>query len=77
MRILLADDDAARAGALTKILSADPSLTILRPRPGELLADAVAALAPGPRPLHWAGCERQCGAPAGAVVRTATAEGYR
>ena len=46
MRILLADDDAARAGALTKVLSADPSLTILRPRPGELLADAVAALAP-------------------------------
>ena len=46
MRILLADDDTARAGALTKVLSADASLTILRPRPGELLADAVAALAP-------------------------------
>jgi response regulator NasT len=46
VRILLADDDAARAGALTKVLSADPSLTILRPRPGELLADAVVALAP-------------------------------
>jgi two-component system, response regulator / RNA-binding antiterminator len=46
VRILLADDDAARAGALTKVLSADPSLTILRPRSGELLADAVAALAP-------------------------------
>lgn len=46
VRILLADDDTARAGALTKVLSADPSLTILRPRPGELLADAVAALAP-------------------------------
>lgn len=46
MRILLADDDAARAGALTKVLSADPGLTILRPRQGELLADAVAALAP-------------------------------
>jgi two-component system, response regulator / RNA-binding antiterminator len=46
VRILLADDDAARAGALTKVLSADPSLTILRPGPGELLADAVAALAP-------------------------------
>jgi response regulator NasT len=46
VRILLADDDAARAGALTKVLSADPSLTILRPKPGELLADAVAALAP-------------------------------
>jgi response regulator NasT len=46
VRILLADDDAARAGALTKVLSADASLTILRPRPGELLADAVVALAP-------------------------------
>jgi response regulator NasT len=46
VRILLADDDAARAGALTAVLSADPTLTILRPRPGELLADAVAALAP-------------------------------
>jgi response regulator NasT len=46
VRILLADDDAARAGALIKVLSADPSLTILRPRPGELLADAVAAQSP-------------------------------
>ena len=42
----------------------------------DVRADAVAGLAPGPRPLHWAGCARQCGAPAGAVVRTATAEGY-
>jgi response regulator NasT len=46
VRILLADDDAARAGALIKVLSADPSLTILRLAPGELLADAVATLAP-------------------------------
>ncbi len=46
MRILLADDDSARAGALTKVLSADPSLTILRPAPGELLADAVVNLTP-------------------------------
>jgi response regulator NasT len=46
VRILLADDDTARAGALTSVLSADASLTILRPKPGELLADAVAALAP-------------------------------
>jgi precorrin-3B synthase len=42
----------------------------------DVRADAVAGLEPGPRPLHWAGCERHCGAPAGAVVRTATAEGY-
>jgi len=46
VRILLADDNAARAGALTKVLAADPSLTVLRPRPGELLSDAVTALAP-------------------------------
>jgi response regulator NasT len=31
---------------LTTVLSADPSLTILRPRPGELLADAVEAQTP-------------------------------
>jgi two-component system, response regulator / RNA-binding antiterminator len=46
VRILLADDDAQRAEALTKVLSADPGLTILRPVPGVLLADAVAAQAP-------------------------------
>src|SRR6202042_1260375 len=46
VRILLADDDAARAGALIKVLSADLSLTILRPEPGELLAAAVATLVP-------------------------------
>ena len=46
MRILLADDDAARARALTKVLAADPGLTVLRAKPGEFLADAVAALAP-------------------------------
>jgi response regulator NasT len=46
VRILLADDDAVRAGALTATLSADSSLTILRPQPGELLADAVATLTP-------------------------------
>jgi len=46
VRILLADDNAARAGALTTLLAADPGLTILRPQPGQLLADAVAALSP-------------------------------
>jgi two-component system, response regulator / RNA-binding antiterminator len=46
VRILLADDDAERAEALNKVLSADPGLTILRPIPGVLLADAVAALGP-------------------------------
>ena len=46
MKILLADDDATRAGALTKVLSADAGLTILRPEAGMLLADAVAILEP-------------------------------
>ena len=42
MKILLADDDTDRAAALTKVLAADPGLTILRPAPGQFLADAVA-----------------------------------
>lgn len=46
VKVLLADDDTARAAALMKVLSADPGLIVLRPAPGELLADAVAALAP-------------------------------
>ncbi len=46
MKVLLADDDADRAGALIKVLSADPGLIILRARPGEFLADAVASLKP-------------------------------
>ena len=46
MRILLADDDADRATALIQVLSADPGLTLLRARPGALLADSVVALAP-------------------------------
>lgn len=46
MKVLLADDDAVRAAALMKVLSADPGLIILRPAAGALLADAVAALAP-------------------------------
>jgi response regulator NasT len=41
VRILLADDDAQRAEALTKVLSADPGLTILRPIPGVLIAVAA------------------------------------
>ncbi len=46
MKVLLADDDPGRISALTAVLSADGGLTILRPRPGELLMDAVAALTP-------------------------------
>jgi len=43
---LLADDDAERAGAVAHVLAADPGLTVLRLRQGELLADAVALLSP-------------------------------
>ncbi len=42
----------------------------------DVRSDAAADLGPGPRPLHWSGCDRHCGAPTGAVIRTATAEGY-
>lgn len=46
MKVLLADDDAERAGAVARILTADTGLTVLRLQPGELLAGAVASLAP-------------------------------
>jgi two-component system, response regulator / RNA-binding antiterminator len=46
VKILLADDDRERAGAVARVLAADPGLTVLRLQPGEFLADAVAALAP-------------------------------
>ena len=46
MKVLLADDDAERAGAVARILAADPGLTVCRLQPGESLASAVASLAP-------------------------------
>ncbi|HEX4366627.1 MAG TPA: ANTAR domain-containing protein [Rhodopila sp.] len=46
MRVLLADDDAERAGAVARVLAADPGLTVVRLTQGESLADAVASLAP-------------------------------
>lgn len=46
MKILLADDDAERAGAVAHVLAADPGLTVTRLGPAMSLADAVAALAP-------------------------------
>ena len=46
MRVLLADNDAERAGAVARILAADPGLTVVRLTLGESLADAVASLAP-------------------------------
>ena len=46
MRVLLADDNAERAGALARVLAADPGLDVVLLREGELLADAVAAFAP-------------------------------
>ncbi len=46
MRVLLADDDAARAGAVAQVLAADPGLTVLHLDPAMSLADAVATMAP-------------------------------
>jgi response regulator NasT len=46
VKVLLADDDAERAGAVARILAADAGLTVLRLKPGESLAEAVASLAP-------------------------------
>ena len=46
MKVLLADDDAERAGAVARILAADAGLTVLRLKPGDSLATAVASLAP-------------------------------
>ena len=43
---MLADDDAERAGAVARILAADAGLIVVRLKPGEFLADAVASLAP-------------------------------
>jgi response regulator NasT len=46
VRILLADDDAERAGAVARVLAADPGVIVLRLPSGTLLADAIDALAP-------------------------------
>ena len=46
MKVLLADDDAERAGAVARILEADPGLTVLHLTSGTSLAEAVASLAP-------------------------------
>jgi response regulator NasT len=46
VKVLLADDDAERAGAVARVLAADAGLTVVRLKPGESLADSVASLAP-------------------------------
>jgi response regulator NasT len=46
LKVLLADDDRERAGAVAQVLAADPGLIVLRLQPGEFLADAVTALIP-------------------------------
>ncbi len=46
MKILLADDDAERAGAVVSVLAADPELIVEHLPAGASLTDAVAALSP-------------------------------
>jgi two-component system, response regulator / RNA-binding antiterminator len=46
VKVLLADDDAERAGAVARVLAADAGLTVVRLKPGESLAGSVASLAP-------------------------------
>ena len=46
MNVLLADDDAERAGAVARVLADDKTLTVTRLQPGQSLAEAVASLAP-------------------------------
>jgi response regulator NasT len=46
MKVLLADDDAERAGAVARVLAADPGLVVLRMKPDQSLTEAVGSLAP-------------------------------
>ena len=46
VRVLLADDDAERAGAVARVLAGDPGLTVLQLPPNLSLAEAVADLSP-------------------------------
>jgi response regulator NasT len=46
VKVLLADDDTERAGAVARVLAADPGLVVSRLMRNESLAEAVAALAP-------------------------------
>jgi response regulator NasT len=46
LKVLLADNDTERASAVAHILVADNGVTVLRLKPDETLADAVAALRP-------------------------------
>jgi response regulator NasT len=46
LKVLLADDDRERAGAVAHVLASDPAIIVLHLQPGEFLVDAVAALAP-------------------------------
>jgi response regulator NasT len=46
MKVLLADDDAERAGAVARVLAADPSLLVCRLELAQSLVNAVASLAP-------------------------------
>lgn len=46
VKVLLADDDAERAGAVARVLAMDPGLTVVRISPGQSLAQAVVSFGP-------------------------------
>jgi len=46
VKVLLADDDPERAGAVARVLASDEGLTVFRLKPSESLVAAVATLAP-------------------------------
>ncbi len=72
------------AGLVTDPGSAWVGMTGCAGRPGcakalaDVRGDAARALPllPSGRPVHWSGCERRCGKPAGAVDVIATGNGY-
>jgi precorrin-3B synthase len=82
-------DEAVAAGLVADPTSPWAGVTACAGRPGcakalaDVRADARAAVAagarePGALPVHWAGCERRCGAPRGRHVEmVATPAGYR
>jgi precorrin-3B synthase len=77
--------DLSGTGLVTDPASPWHGVTACTGRPGcakalaDVRADAAAWIPSrtGTVPVHWSGCERRCGRPAGAVDMVATGDGYR